>query len=79
MCTSLFSYIEENIMMDMIPVIVFDDDSDKIVDEYFNTLPPPKTTKMLKQTDVIEVINDCIDSTKGVIPDSVYALLGSDI
>jgi len=47
---------------------------EKIIDDYFLT-KDIKKVKMYKESDIIDVIRECIDRPKGIVPDSVYKLI----
>ena len=65
----------------MIPIFDLDeiDELDKEVDIFLADNHPVKYDKMYKASDVIDVIKDCIDRPKGVVPNSVYDLLQDDV
>ena len=57
-----------------IPLFDVDPEIEKIVDDYFLT-KEIKKVKMYKESDIINVIQECIDRPKGIVPDSVYTLI----
>jgi len=62
--------------MCMIPIFLMDVDKDieDDVDRFFDKKMITKS-KMLKERDVINVIKDCVNKPKGIVPDSVYELI----
>jgi len=57
-------------------MLYFDVDTEieHIIDEFFLT-KTFKKVKMIREDDVMDVIRDCVDTPKGVVPDSVYEIL----
>jgi hypothetical protein len=54
--------------------IPVDNETEEIIDNYFST-KEKKKINMLKESDVIVVIQECVNRPKGVVPDIVYELI----